>query len=490
MNFGSPFILFVFLPLVFAGYWICGHKQRNIFLLLASLFFYAWGDGRYVLVLIAALFINYFMGILIDRSQNISRIVMLTVAIIANLVILVSFKYLNFIADNFNIVLKYFNLGIINLHPIHMPLGVSFFTFQALAYVIDIYREEHGAERNMVKFFLFMSLFPKISAGPIIRYQQIESVLQKPIVSIDDASYGAKRFIWGLGKKLIIADTLAKAVDQIFLVPGGELTAGLAWLGIICYTLQLFFDFSGYTDMAIGIGRMFGFKLMENFDYPYISKSLTEFWRRWHISLSTWFRDYLYTPLSYSLMTESVRRKIVAGKYKTNYRGLISVFIVFSLCGFWHGSNWNFIVWGMFHGVLLALESWKLTKILKKTWVPLAHAYFLLVIMIGWVFFRTTNLNDAFVFLKTLIGFGTGNGIMYHPWLYIKNDLLLVMAIGIIGAMPTLQVLSKYLGMATPEASRNKLVPMLDAVATVIVLFFSIIYLAGSTYAPFIYAKF
>jgi len=490
MNLGSPFVLFVFLPLVLAGYWICGHKQRNVFLLLSSMFFYAWGDGRYVLVLCAALTANYFFGILIDRSQNISRIVALTVAIIANLVILISFKYLNFIVDNFNVVLKWIHMGSITINPIHMPLGISFFTFQALAYVIDVYREEHGAERDLVKFSLFMSLFPKITAGPIIRYQQIEAVLQKPVVSIDDASYGAKRFIWGLGKKLVIADTLAKTADQIFLVPGGELTAGLAWLGIICYTLQIYFDFSGYTDMAIGIGRMLGFKLMENFDYPYISKSLTEFWRRWHISLSTWFRDYLYTPLSYALMTESVRRKIAAGKYKTNYRGLLSVFIVFSLCGFWHGANWNFIVWGMFHGVLLALENWKLSKILKNMCAPLAHAYFILVIIIGWVFFRTANLNDAFVFLKTLAGFGTGNGVVFHPWLYIKNDLLLVMIIGIIGSMPTVQALNKCFEKIATAAIQKKVVPMIDTVASVLVLMFSLTCLAGSTYAPFIYANF
>jgi alginate O-acetyltransferase complex protein AlgI len=299
-----------------------------------------------------------------------------------------------------------------------------------------------------------------------------------------------------MGKKLIIADTLAKTADQIFAIPSVDLTASLAWLGIICYTLQLYFDFSGYTDMAIGLGRMFGFTFRENFDYPYIARSVTEFWRRWHISLSTWFRDYLFTPLSYALMTAKIRKKIAEGKYKTNYRGLFSVFVVFTLCGLWHGPSWNFILWGMLHGIILAFENWKFSKVLKKTWAPLTHAYLLFFVMTTWVFFRSPTLSVAMNFLKAMAGFGSGTGITYNSALFIDAELLVVLTIAILAAMPTVTWGRAYLNrirffpenLALPRQFRSGYA--LEMVFVAVIFAVSLVFVAGSTYKPSIYLQF
>ena len=306
MGFTTPLFLFFFLPLVLCGYWLIPLRMRLPFLLGASLFFYAWGALNNTFVLLAAVAGNYLLIRRIDCCESPSRrLTLLFVTIGVNLTCLFAFKYpqlLQWLAGRSGAAVMSF----------HLPLGISFFTFQAIAYAIDVYHRKHSPVLTPLRFSLFLALFPKISAGPIIRHQEVSDALVKPTVSVDDCAYGAKRFIVGLGKKLLIADTLAKTADQVFAMPVGELTAPVAWLGIACYTLQLYFDFSGYSDMAIGLGRMFGFTFLENFNYPYISRSLTEFWRRWHISLSTWFRDYLYTPLLYSLMTDKVRQKIAA----------------------------------------------------------------------------------------------------------------------------------------------------------------------------------
>jgi alginate O-acetyltransferase complex protein AlgI len=496
MDFSSPLFLFLFLPVVLALYWAIRPRARNLFLLFASLFFYAWIEGPFVFVLLIALAANYLFSILIDRCQQSStRLLSLATTITTNLALLCVFKYLKPIAEHLNPVLHHLGIGSITVKTLHFPLGISFFTFQAIAYAIDIYRQEYEPQRNPVKFSLFMALFPKISAGPIIRYPEVEQALARPLVSLDDGAYGARRFIIGLGKKLIIADTLAKTADQIFAIPATDLTSGLAWLGIVCYTLQIYFDFSGYTDMAIGLGRMFGFRFRENFDYPYIARSLTEFWRRWHISLSTWFKDYLFIPLSYALMTQSVRKKIIEGRYKTNYRSLFSIFVVFTLCGWWHGASFNFIIWGMLHGLVLALESWKLSKLLKKAWQPLSHAYLLLVIMLGWVFFRSATLSGALAYLQAMAGFGSGTGLNYHPALYFNPELLAALTISIIGSMPiagwSLAWLDRQTGSpAAGAATRAAASYALQTVFVTAVLLLSLLSVAGSTYKPFIYNRF
>ena len=299
MVFSSITFLFFFLPVVLTGYLCVGRRGRNFFLLAASLFFYLWGEQLFVLVMLSSITINYIFGLLIDRAQVQGKTgkSALVGAIVANLTLLAFFKYANFTVANFNIVFAWLGLAPVHLQEVHLPIGISFFTFQALSYIIDLYRREYPVQKNPLQLGLYISLFPQLIAGPIVRYHDIAGQIKKRRVGLVEFSCGAERFVFGLGKKVLIANPMGQMADQIFSLPGDLLSSGCAWLGIICYTLQIYFDFSGYSDMAIGLGRMFGFHFLENFNYPYISRSIREFWRRWHISLSTWFRDYLYIPL-------------------------------------------------------------------------------------------------------------------------------------------------------------------------------------------------
>jgi alginate O-acetyltransferase complex protein AlgI len=489
MNFTSPLFLFLFLPLVLGIYWLCPPKLRSVFALIASLFFYAWGEGIYVVLLCLSIATNYLLSLLINRCQKPSRrLGALSVTVALNLAVLLSFKYPDSIilwaAAQSGADLAIFK-------PLHLPLGISFFTFQAIAFAVDIYRQQHTSALNPVKFSLFLSLFPKISAGPIIRYEEIEDALRTgPTVTLDTCAYGAKRFIIGMGKKLIIADALAKTADQIFAVPAGDLTAPMAWLGIICYTLQLYFDFAGYSDMAIGLGRMLGFSFRENFDYPYIAKSLTEFWRRWHLSLSTWFRDYLYTPLLYSLMTEKIRHKIALGQYRTNYRSLFCIIVVFTLCGWWHGPTWNYVIWGLLHGLVLAVESWKLGKILKKAPAVISHSYTMLVIMLCWVFFRSPTVGQALSFIKALAGLGSGTGVVHNTAMFVTSELLLVLVIATIAAMPVIPFVREKLSGILPGFHDGWTARTLETGSVMVIFFISLLSVANATYNPFIYFRF
>ncbi len=471
-----------------------------MFLLLSSVFFYGWGEGMFVAFLIVFMVGNYFLAILIDgRETSASRTFAVAATISVNLFVLFFFKYLDFFLGIINPLFQFAGFDKVSVKPLHLPLGISFITFQAIAYAIDVYRQEFSAERNPLKLSLFLALFPKITAGPIIRYQEVVEGLANPELSIENFMIGFKRFVIGMGKKLIIADTLAKTADQIFAIPMGELSIYAAWLGILCYSLQLYFDFSGYTDMAIGLGNMFGFSFRENFNYPYIARSFTEFWRRWHISLSTWFRDYLFIPLSYALVTDKVRKKMTKGKYRTNYRGLFSIFVVFTLCGLWHGANWNFVVWGMFHGLILSLESWKLGKILKKIWSPCAHIYFLLAIMVSWVFFRLPTLDGALHFLASMAGFGRAQGGTAQLRYYVSIELLIVLGFALLGAMPvwrtTGSLLRKMTSIVENKISFGKwlgvrFVPLLEAMFLAAVFLSSLQIVTGAASKPFIYGQF
>lgn len=487
MDFTAPVFLFLFLPAFLCAYWVCHPKGRTILLLGASLFFYAWNEGRYVLLLCFAILFNYLLILSMDRCQSASRrLAALFSTVAVNLLFLFSFKYPTLI-QWFSSIL---DVSSSVLAPIHLPLGVSFFTFQAIAYAVDVYRRKHAALVDPVRFSLFLSLFPKISAGPIIRYDEVESALASPKLALDECAYGAKRFIIGMGKKLIIADTLAKTADQIFAIPAGGLSAPLAWLGIICYMLQLYFDFSGYSDMAIGLGRMLGFRFQENFDYPYTAKSITDFWRRWHLSLSTWFRDYLYTPLLYSLMTEKVRQKIVLGQYRTNYRSMFCIIVVFTLCGWWHGATWNYVVWGLLHGIILALESWKLNKILKKAPAFMSRAYALSLLMFCWIFFRCQSLGDALDFVKAMAGFSSGGNLIYSIQLYMNSELLLVLLIAVLSSVPSGRFLRERALQLLPALSGRWHVATFETAMLTVVLVLSFLSVATSTYKPFIYFRF
>ena len=487
MVFSSPIFMFLFLPLVLALYWLIGWKWRNYFLVFASIVYYIFGDIYGISILLLLILSNYILGIYVAKFRETSfSTVILWLAIGINLGSLAYYKYDAEIVHFLNIILKPASLSLspAKWHPV--PLGISFFTFTAIAYIIDIYREETEPQRNLTNFALFMSLFPKISAGPIVRYAEIANEITDRKLNLEQFSCGVKRFIFGLGKKVLIADTLGITADQIFQIPTEQLTASIGWLGIITYTLQIYFDFSGYTDMAIGLGNMFGFKFTENFNYPYISKSLTEFWRRWHISLSTWLRDYLFIPLSHALMTERIRKKISKGKYKINYRAMFSIVTVFTLCGLWHGAGLTYLVWGMLHGIVIAIESTWLTKAMKRWWAPLQHIYFLLIIMVTWIFFRSSTLIDAVGYLKAMFGFSKTSIPYYSLSMYYKTSFMLALTFGIFASFPIATGIIDVFNIN----KYPRFIPIIEVVGLAIIIVMSFISIASSTYNPFIYQQF
>ena len=343
--FSSPLFLFVFLPILLGLYALAGPRYRNLVLLTASLLFYVWGEGAYVLVMIAIIAINFGLGRRVEMLAGRDRAkITVAVAVAVNLGLLIAFKYSNFLVDQLNVVLGALRGPHLKLSPVHLPLGISFFTFHAISYVVDIHRHKTQGGKPL-DFALYMTLFPHSIAGPIVRYGDIAGQIAGRVITTAGFAEGIRRFIIGLAKKMLVANTVAVAADAIFALPGGELNFSLAWLGVACYTLQIYFDFSGYSDMAIGLAKLFGIDFLENFNYPYSARSITEFWRRWHISLSSWFRDYLYIPLGGNR----------CGRVR-NYLNLISVFF---LCGLWHGASWTFAAWGLFHGAFLVLERMK-----------------------------------------------------------------------------------------------------------------------------------
>src|SRR5215471_8104535 len=343
MVFSSPIFLFLFLPITLAVYFVLPKRARNTWLFAASLVFYGWGEPKFLAVMLASIICNFLLAQWIEKQGNRDRARrVLTLAVAINIGLLAFFKYTDFVVENLNTGLVDLGVRPLTVPSIALPIGISFFTFHALSYVIDVYRGDARALRNPIDMGLYISLFSQLIAGPIIRYHDIAAQLRERWVTRSMFARGVSRFITGLGKKVLIANTLAVPVDLIFTIPSDQLTGGLAWLGVICYALQIYFDFSGYSDMAIGLGLMFGFRFLEKFNYPYISQSITEFWRRWHISLSNWFRDYLYIPLG--------------GNRRGRLRGYFNLVIVFLLCGLWHGASWPFVLWGTWHGLFLVAE--------------------------------------------------------------------------------------------------------------------------------------
>ncbi|MBE0586337.1 MAG: MBOAT family protein, partial [Desulfofustis sp.] len=332
MVFSSTIFLFVFLPLVLLSYMVAGRKFRNVILLAASLLFYAWGENVFVLLMLISIALNYCFGLLIDHSQQRgwSGKIPLILALLTNLGLLGFFKYANFLIDNLNTILINLDFEPVEMQAVHLPIGISFFTFQALSYVIDLYRGQASVQKSPINVALYISLFPQLIAGPIVRYHDVAEQIVHRTTRFDDFTYGIRRFIIGLGKKVLVANVLGRTADYMFSLPADSIPAGLAWLGAVSYTLQIYYDFSGYSDMAIGLGRMFGFRFLENFNYPYAAQSIREFWRRWHISLSSWFRDYLYISLG--------------GNRHGATRTYVNLMIVFFLCGLWHGASWTFVV--------------------------------------------------------------------------------------------------------------------------------------------------
>lgn len=476
MLFSSTVFLFLFLPLSLLAYYIVPKQLKNAVLLLCSLLFYAWGGVSLSLILVFSLLINYFSGRWIAASVAKKKLA-LSIGVSLNLALLVVFKYANFIVENVNHLQDVFHFNEIPDPGIVLPIGISFFTFQAISYLVDIYREEAKVQRNFINLALYISLFPQLIAGPIVRYHDISKQLINRDLTIAKFRSGVERFVLGLAKKVLLANNFAYVADQVFEMPLAEFDSSVAWLGIISYALQIYFDFAGYSDMAIGLGRMFGFEFLENFNFPYISRSIKEFWRRWHISLSTWFRDYLYIPLG--------------GNRKGAGRTYVNLLIVFFMTGFWHGASWSFLVWGLFHGAFLVLERLGLGTVLKRIGRVPAHIYTLLVVLIGWVFFRVEQLDEAFDFVLKMFAF-KGADIQLTTWTYFMNPVLFLL-------YPFAFLSSSYFFPRVFDFFRKKyaenafvhaLWPVLKTIFLFAIFMFSVMFILADAYNPFIYFRF
>lgn len=471
MVFSSNVFLFYFMPIVLFGYFLMDSKFRNVWLLFASLFFYAWGEPYYVVVMLFSIIVNYILGggISYFKNQKIRKI-MLMIAVVCNLGILFYFKYLNFTIDIVGAIFKYEFI----VKSIALPIGISFYTFQGLTYVIDIYREDAKVQKNPIKLGLYIAMFPQLIAGPIVRYKDVAIQLDTRKYDVDNCFYGIWRFIQGLAKKAIIANTVAELADQIFSQPTGELSTATAWLGILCYTFQIYFDFSGYSDMAIGLGRILGFKFAENFNYPYISTTITEFWRRWHISLSTFFRDYVYIPLG--------------GNRKGNV--YLNLLVVFLLTGLWHGASFNFIIWGVWHGFFIVLERFnkkhQVINIKCKGMFALKYIYTMLVVMVGWVFFRADTIEEAMYYIGRMFNLYPASQIGFTVMWYLDKYILVILSIAIIVSSGVLRKVKDYMR----NRVKGGILLVGKSAVLGILLITSMIYVMTSTYNPFIYFKF
>lgn len=472
MLFSSTVFLYLFLPIVLFFYFVVFRKSRmlkNAFLLLASLIFYAWGEPKFVLVMIASIIINWFFGLVISKSKNnikISKLI-LGLNVVLNLGLLFVFKYLSFSA---NVINECFNADL-SVPDIALPIGISFFTFQAMSYVVDVYRQKGEVQTNIFNVGLYVSFFPQLIAGPIVRYETVADEIKNRKETSDDFFDGFSRFIVGLSKKVLLANNFAVLADQSFdaIKNGESISVMFGWLGAIAYAFQIFFDFGGYSDMAIGLGRMFGFHFLENFDYPYISKSITEFWRRWHISLGTWFRDYLYIPLGGSRCSKS--------------RSIFNLFVVWLFTGVWHGANFTFIVWGLMYFVLLLFE--KLTGFHNKSGKVLnvfKWFYTAFFVLIGWVIFRAESIGDAVSYIGSMFGMN-GNAFadgLFTGW-FTQNFILI--CIGAVLSTPVFKILSQ-------KTQNRNLIDCIRAVVLIGLFILSVANLLSSSYNPFIYFNF
>lgn len=464
MLFTSPTFLFLFLPFSILIYFALPKKIQNIFLLLISLFFYAWGEGFYVGLLLLIIFLNYIFGLLINKSR-----IFLFLGVTTNLLILFYFKYFVFFAGIFISRLGFFHFNLQIPEKTYLPLGISFITFHAISYLADVYGKKITAEKNILNFSLYISLFPHLIAGPIVRYFSIGGQIKIRQTSFESVSYGIQRFIIGLSKKVLLANNLSLVSDRIFAIFPHQLSTEVLWLGLICFSLQIYFDFSGYSDMAIGLARIFGFTFAENFNYPYISNSVQDFWRRWHMTLSSWFRDYLYIPLG--------------GSKKGNFRTYFNILVVFALTGLWHGANYGFLFWGIYYAFFLIIERIFLQKLLLKIWSPLKYIYTLLVVITGWLFFRIENLSYALFLFKMLFGFGQVQNPVYKLDIFLNNELLILIAIGLAASTPVFEILFRKL-------NKNSSLAFVRVFVLFLLLFLSITQLSSQTYQPFIYFRF
>lgn len=466
MVFSSTIFLCVYLPLVLLGYYICPKKGRNLFLLIVSLVFYAWGEPKYVFLMIFSILVNYIFGRLMDKNRGRQKRMklLLVLSVVIDLGLLSVFKYTDFIITNVNAIFGA-NFDLLN---IALPIGISFYTFQAMSYTIDVYRNDVRVQKNLIDFGMYITMFPQLIAGPIVRYADVQDQLAERSVTTADFSEGIMRFVVGLGKKVLLANQMGAVWSEIYAL-GGDVSALMAWTGAIAYTFQIYFDFSGYSDMAIGLGRMFGFKFPENFRYPYQSVSITDFWRRWHITLSTWFKEYLYIPLG--------------GNRYGLARQALNLLIVWSLTGFWHGAGWNFVMWGLYYFVILFIEKLFLLKALDKLPKLFRHVYALLLIVIGWVIFASDDVSVLLPYLGSMFGANGAIGGMDVYTLLTKAALLVICCIAS-------TELPKKLFLSAAGAMNEKAAFTLKSVLMIALLALSMILLIGDSYNPFLYFRF
>jgi alginate O-acetyltransferase complex protein AlgI len=475
MLFNSVVFLYFFLPLFLIGY-LC-LPRRNLFLLAASLLFYAWGERGYVALLLVSILLNYGFGLLVASSRDAISRGALASGIAANLLLMANFKYRMFLLQSLQPLLAPLGIAIGIPESQHFPIGISFFSFQAISYLVDVRRGAAPVERNILTLATYIAMFPQLIAGPIVRFQTIFGELHQRTVDLGKFERGIRVFAIGLAQKVLLADVLARPADAIFALPVGQLDAGLSWLASVCFSLQIYFDFAGYSNMAIGLGLMLGFHLPRNFETPYASQSIREFWRRWHITLSTWFRDYLYVPLG--------------GNRNGALRTYVNLIVVFLLCGLWHGANFTFVVWGAYHGAFLVAERLGLGRGLERLWRPFRHVYALLAVNAGFVVFRSDSLAQAAGMLRSMVGLGQGDGLAHPVAMYLQPDIALVLPVAMLASVPVLPAAERMLRDVGPVVrSWRRLQPLVVSVALVLLFLLVGMSLAQGTHNPFIYFRF
>lgn len=465
MVFSSILFMFQYLPVVLLLYYIAPPRWRNLVLFVVNLVFYGWGEPVYILLMMLSITVNYINGILIDkyRERRSKARLVLAINVAINLALLGFFKYYDLIAETLSL------LPFLSIKPlgISLPIGISFYTFQTMSYPIDVYRGDASVQKNYISFGTFVALFPQLIAGPIVRYKDVDEQLSYRSHTLDKFASGVERFIVGLGKKVLIANSIGLLWDNYAALPAGEISVLGAWLGIAAFTLQIYFDFSGYSDMAIGLGRMLGFEFLENFNYPYISRSITEFWRRWHMSLGTWFRDYVYIPLG--------------GNRKGLGRQLLNICVVWALTGIWHGANWTFLLWGLYYAVFLILEKTFLLKFMESWPAALRHVYTMIIVMVGWVIFQLDDVPAVLNYIGAMFGVGSA-GFTAPGDLFNLRSYALTFAIAIAASLP----LGKGISDKLPEKARGLAVPLLILAALVV----GTSYMVDASYNPFLYFRF
>ena len=465
MLFTSISFLYYFLPALIIIYFITPKKYKNIILLIASLLFYFYGEPKYVFLMIAEIIIAYIGAILIDKYKNQSKNILI-ITLFIHVLLLIIFKYTDFIIQTINDISNA-NIKLLN---IALPIGISFYTFQIISYIIDVYNGKVNVQKNIIKLATYVSLFPQLVAGPIVRYQTVEKELDNRTHSFNNFAYGIRRFSIGLAKKVLIANALGELCSKAFLAD--EKTIVFFWIFGISYMLQLYFDFSAYSDMAIGLGRIFGFHFPENFNYPYISKSITEFWRRWHISLSTWFKDYVYIPLG--------------GNRDGKYKQIRNILIVWLLTGIWHGANWTFLIWGLLFGVILIIEKLWLNKLMEKLPSFIRRIYVLFIVMILFIIFSSDNMSVALTNIKGLFGMN-GEAFVNDYTLHYLKSYLPVLIIALVGSTPFIKILIDKL---RKNKYVNNIINILEPILIVVILVVVTSYLIDNSYNPFLYFRF